>query len=316
MNLYNTGQIAECKTLQSVRDRYDIFSLFQKVKTKGDWNRLSKELNINGGVLCRAIEEAKLIYDYPIISNYGSKVTPLSRLKTNKERRLFFEKYDITKLGCRELYTLVKEWRVLLEKNPRFLLTDEQQDLIIGSTLGDANIRQRDKNCSFRVAHSKKQEEYLILKYNLLKEFTINVPYWSRRKINNHFVETLELSTFTHQVFNFYYGLFYKNGKKTITRELLDMLTPRSIAFWICDDGSFDNKQCYIVLCTNSFSFDEHKIIKGYFENVWNLSPTIGFRDKKYYFLRFKQRDTEKLIQIVKPFIPNCMKYKINKKNG
>ena len=49
----------------------------------------------------------------------------------------------------------------------------------------------------------------------------------------------------------------------------------------------------------------------------FGLNPTIGFRDKKYYYLRFKQKDSRKLIEVIKPFIPSCMNYKIGEtKNG
>tara|TARA_Y100000034_G_C6900437_1_gene416314 strand:+ start:2369 stop:3313 length:945 start_codon:yes stop_codon:yes gene_type:complete len=313
MKTYKASSINECKTLQSVRNNYDLFSLSKQVNKRGDWLKLSRSLNINRYVLCRAIEEAKILSNYPNILK--SKTAPLSRLKTNKEKELFFDKYDIDKISVRGLYKLVNEWKNSLEENPRLLLTEQQHDLVVGSALGDSNIRQRDRNCSFRVGHSKKQEKYLRWKYDLLKEFTNLLPSWSKRKINNHIVETLNFSTLTHSVFNFYYKLFYKEGKKTVTRKLLDMLTPRSLAIWICDDGSFDNKQGYVVLCTNSFSLKEHNTIKKYFKEVWNLDPKIGFRDKKYYYLRFKQNDTKELIKIISPFIPKFMKYKIGEEN-
>lgn len=70
-----------------------------------------------------------------------------------------------------------------------------------------------------------------------------------------------------------------------------------------------------IAKVTSIDSLKEHQIIKKYFEKVWDLNPTIGFRDKKYYYLRFKQEDTRKLISIIKPFIPNSMKYKIGERN-
>ena len=313
MDSYKASSITEHRTLQSVRDNHDIFNLSKQFNKRGDWNKLSEELNINRNALSRAVEEANILSIYPHILK--SKVVPLSRLKTDKEKKLFFDKYNIDEISVKELYKLVKEWRGLLEKDPRILLTNEQHDLIVGSTLGDANVRQRDKNCSFRVGHSRKQEEYLKWKYNLLKEFTIRFPYWERRNVNERIVETLNFSTFTHHVFNFYRKLFYGTGRKAVTRELSNMLTPRSLAVWICDDGSFGKRDKYIILCTNSFSLDEHKIIKKYFEEVWNLSPTIGFRDKKYYYLRFKKKDTEKLIRIISPFILEDMKYKIGKKN-
>jgi len=55
--------------------------------------------------------------------------------------------------------------------------------------------------------------------------------------------------------------------------------------------------------------------MKKFFNEKFGLNPTIGFRDGKYYYLRFKQDDSKKLIEIVRPFIPESMKYKIGEKN-
>ncbi|MFH1209922.1 MAG: LAGLIDADG endonuclease [archaeon] len=300
--------------LNSVRNNYDIFELSEQVKKRGDLNNLSKHLNIERHVLNRAIKEARMLSILPKMMK--AKVTPLSTLKVSRERDLFLNEYDINKISCRELYKIIKKWRISLEKDPKILLTNEQHDLIIGSTLGDANIRQRNENCSFRVSHSLKQKEYLYWKYNTFKEFTLSLPYLNKRGFNNLKLETLDLSTFTHRVFNFYRKLFYKKGRKIVTRGLLNMLNPRSLAVWICDDGSFCVKQKYIILCTNSYSLEEHKIIKEYFKDSWNLDPTIGFRDKKYYYLRFNKNDTKKLIEIIEPFVHNSMKYKVGKNNA
>jgi len=51
------------------------------------------------------------------------------------------------------------------------------------------------------------------------------------------------------------------------------------------------------------------------FNGKFGLDPIIGFRDGKYYYLRFKQEDTKKLIEIIKPFIPSSMLYKIGGRN-
>ena len=110
--------------------------------------------------------------------------------------------------------------------------------------------------------------------------------------------------------------IFYnKSGTKIVTKELLEKINPRSLAIWLCDDGSYCQAQKYIILCTNSYSLEEHKLMKKYFKDFLSLDPTIGFRDKKYYYLRFKVEDTKKLVEIVKPFIIPSMKYKIGEEN-
>lgn len=302
------------KGLPIARRVLDFKSLKGKIEKRGDLIKLSRQFNIEKSTLCRGLEEVRILSYFPKISK--SKSTPLSTIKFRRELKIFAKHYNINKLEVRQLYKSVFEWRKKLEKNPKILLTPLQHDLIIGSTLGDASIRQREKNCNFRVGHTGKQKEYLLWKYNILKEFTLSEPQWNIRKLNCHTIKTLELATATHYVFSYYRKLFYKKSIKKITKEVLDLLTPRSLAIWLCDDGSYDNRQGYIVICTNSYTLKEHKIMKRYFEKMWGLSPTIGFRDKKYYFLRFKQEDSKKLIKIIKPYIPKFMGYKIGEKNA
>ncbi|MEK6933136.1 MAG: hypothetical protein AABW56_05085, partial [Nanoarchaeota archaeon] len=107
--------------------------------------------------LLRAINEAKILSLFPKISK--SKSSPLSTIKIYRELELFAKYYNINKIAARHFYKSVKEWRKKLEENPKILLTSIQQDLVIGSTLGDGYIRQRQKNCNFRVGHTKKQEK-------------------------------------------------------------------------------------------------------------------------------------------------------------
>lgn len=311
---YTAENNEKIRDLPTLREEYDFEVLSGKVKKRGDLIKVSRELSVNRSVLSRAIYEKRILSLLPGINK--SKVTSLSTMKVNREVKEFANIYDVYKLSARKLYRAVRDWRKRLMLNPRLLLTDLQHDLIIGSTLGDAYVRQRNKNCNFRVAHSEKQERYLLWKYEILKEFTLSPPVWGLRQFKNlREIKTLELSTFTHPAFKFYRELFYINGKKKITQGALDLLNSRSLAVWICDDGSYDNRQGYIVLCTNYFSLEEHKIMKKYFQDVWKLDPTIGFRDNKYYYLRFKQEDSSKLISIIKPFIPNGMGYKIGEKN-
>ncbi|MBI2673607.1 hypothetical protein HYX19_05060 [Candidatus Woesearchaeota archaeon] len=303
------------KDLPNARKVLDFETLKNNTKKKGSLIKLSHQLNIEEDTLIRAINEAKISALFPGILK--SKADPLSRIKVQRELELFVKYNNIHKLEVRHLREAILKWNKNLEENPRILLTELQHDLIIGSTLGDAYVRQREKNCNLRIGHTKAQEEYLLWEYNIFKEFTKSKPIWNLRKLNSHIIETLELATFTHPVFNYYRKLFYDRfGKKKVTRQILDLLSPQSLAIWICDDGSYDNRQGYIVLCTNSYSLGEHQIIKEYFQEVWQLNPTIGFRDKKYYYLRFKQGDSKKLIRIIRPFMPNMMKYKIGEKNG
>ncbi len=311
---YTGEDIKVLEGLEGVRENFDVVELSRKIQKKKDFLVLSQELKIKPRSLKLAVEEGRILSFFPKI--HKSKANALSRLKTNRELRLFSNKYNVYEISARKLYKLVKKWNLDIQKNPLIVLSQKEHDLIIGSLLGDASIRRRERYSCFRVSHSIKQRKYINHKLNMLDNFKISEFQERKRIINAVEVNMIHLTTYTHPVFNYYRNLFYQNNIKKITREILNQLNPRSLAIWICDDGSYDNRQGYIILCTNSYSLEEHKLIKQFFNEKFRLDPTIGFRDGKYYYLRFKQGDSKKLIKIIEPFIPKSMLYEIGGKNG
>jgi len=306
---YDASKIKVLEGLEGVRKRFDVVELSRRIKKKGDILILSEELKIKPRSLQLAFDEGRILRLIPNVQK--SKASILARLRTDREIRIFNKKHNFNKVSPKKLIKLIRQWKEDIQKDPFLLLNKEEHDLIIGSLMGDASIRQREKNSCFRVAHSIKQKEYIEGKLNLLKHFNISEFEQRKRIINEREVNMIHLSTKTHPVFNYYRNLFYIGGRKKVTLEILNQLNPRSLAIWICDDGSYDNRQGYIVLCTNSFSLNEHNLMKKFFNEKFGLDPTIGFRDGKYYYLRFKQDDSKKLIEIIKSFIPNSMLYKI-----
>jgi len=306
---YSAQDIKVLEGLEGVRKKYDVIEISRKIKKKGDSLILSKELKIRPRILSSAKNEGRILSILPNIDK--SKAGILAGLKTDREIKILAKKYDNFKdISARNLIKLINKWKKEIQNNPLLLINQEEHDLIIGSLIGDASIRKRERNSCFRVAHSIKQKDYINSKLSILKEFQISEFNERTRIINERKFTMINLSTKTHQVFNYYRNLFYQNNKKIITKDILKQLNPKSLAYWVCDDGSYDNRQGYIILCTNSFSLEEHKLIKEFFNKKFGLDPTIGFRDKKYYYLRFKQKDSKKLIKIIKPYIHKSMLYK------
>tara|TARA_Y100000310_G_scaffold31664_1_gene30005 strand:+ start:5460 stop:6407 length:948 start_codon:yes stop_codon:yes gene_type:complete len=306
---YGADSIKVLEGLEGVRKNFDVIELSRKIKKKGDVLILSKELKIRPRILGSAVAEGRVLRIFPEIQK--SKASILASLKTDREIEIFLSKYLINELPARKLIKLIRKWNDSLSKDPRKLITQKEHDLILGTLMGDAYVRQREKNSCLRFSHSLKQKDYSKWKSDKLKVFGISECREVKRKINERFICALDFATKTHPVFNYYRNLFYGTGKKVITKEILDQLTPRGLAIWICDDGSYSKTQDYIILCTNSFSLEEHELIKKFFNDKFGLDPTIGFRDGKYYYLRFKKDDTQKLIKIIKPFLPQSMLYKI-----
>ena len=306
---YGAESIKVLEGLEGVRQKYDLIELSKKIKKKGDILILSNELKIKPKSLQLAKDEGRILNLLPNLQK--SKAGIMARLRTDREVRIFSKEYDLGNISARKLIKLIRKWNQQIQKQPELLVPEREHDLILGTLLGDASIRQREKNSCLRFSHSIRQKDYCGWKRRELNNFNISEFREVRRKIGKGFIDAVDFSTKTHPVFNYYRNLFYKDGIKRVTKELLAQLSPRSLAIWVCDDGSYETKQGYIILCTYSFSLEEHKLLKEFFNEQFGLNPTIGFRDGKYYYLRFKKDDSKKLIEIIKPFIPQPMLYKI-----
>ncbi len=222
---YGAKQIKVMEGLEAVRNKYDLVELRKRIKRKGDVLVLSRELKIRPRILSSAVTEGRILRLLPGIQK--SKAGILNSLRTDREVKLFAAKYELNDISARKLINLIKKWNISIQKNPRVLLTEEEYDMIIGSLLGDASIRQRERNSCFRFSHSVRQKDYAKWKAMKLYNFNISEFREVKRKFKNKFIHAIDLSTKTHSVFNYYRDLFYKNGKKTITREVLSQLSPR-----------------------------------------------------------------------------------------
>jgi len=99
---------------------------------------------------------------------------------------------------------------------------------------------------------------------------------------------------------------------KIVPDWLLDRLDEKGIAIWLMDDGSIYNKNNnnYISIHTNSYDLETHyKFVEKF--KKYNIECTIH-KTRKYCYLNFNSENSQKLIQLVKPFIHNSMLYKIN----
>lgn len=211
-----------------------------------------------------------------------------------------------------------KKW-LSFKKN--LSLSSLQKDLILGSMLGDGTMRKGEnaKNVNFKIEHGLKQRNYTFWKYNLLKSFVLTPPKISFRykKENGKLVKypkSYWFRTVRHQEFTRIYNKFYtkdgyKNGRKIIPKDLVKSLNPFSLAVWIMDDGSYNNKR--IDISTYSFTLKEIKFLQNVFlENFGVVSSFYKDRDKGYRIF-FNQKETSKIIKTISPYIINSMKYKI-----
>jgi len=190
-------------------------------------------------------------------------------------------------------------------------LTKKQNDLIMGTLLGDAYARVgKGRHANITISQSIK--EYTRWKYNILKP-------WCRSGIKKSKTQYI-FCTISHPVFDKFFNMFYLNGRKEVTTRILNNLSDLSLAVWFMDDGTccrsrYNGKLKNSIyfsyqLRTDGFSYKENILIRNWLNKKYDIKPTICMQRGNPY-LSFNKANAEKLINIIRPHVIPELSYKI-----
>jgi hypothetical protein len=198
-----------------------------------------------------------------------------------------------------------------------FSLTPEDIGLIIGAVLGDGCLAYSEKRdeAYFTVMHGIAQKEYVEHKHNILEKLCL---------MNVKEIETdgyskgiaYYFSTIWHPDLAKLYKMIYINGIKSVSPDILELLTIAGFVWWFFDDGSLSKNLQQYSLATCQFPLEQQKLIREYlFDKLDIYSTIIKTYNKKaqkyYYSLYIPTRSNERLASYLKSFSIPCMNYKI-----
>jgi hypothetical protein len=156
------------------------------------------------------------------------------------------------------------------------------RDMLVGAILGDAHIHKTGLDKAFiSFEQSKKKGEYIQHLQTLAKEElplineTIKEYIRNDSRYNNNTNTSLYFRTQSLEQLKPLADLFLdESGKKVIPINIADYLTPRSLAFWIMDDGQ-QVKKGGVTLCTDSYNSEEINILREAIKAKFNIDTSI-----------------------------------------
>ncbi|MGC8606348.1 MAG: C2H2-type zinc finger protein [Vulcanisaeta sp.] len=198
-------------------------------------------------------------------------------------------------------------------------LTEEQREIVLGTVLGDGYLSippPRAKNARLTVVHALSQYEYLMWKYSKLKNIVKSPPRLERNTKYGAYGDVYRFQTICHPELTEIYKVAYVNGRKTITREFLNMIkTPTALAVWFLDDGSISmGKNGYIVISlhTEGYTLEENRELVQWLKTNWDLTFSIS-QYRNYYFLHTpNMREAKKFLELIKPIALEAFPGKVN----
>ena len=137
-------------------------------------------------------------------------------------------------------------------------LSRKQEQILVGTLLGDAHLEKNGTNVRLRIDHKESQKDYLKWKQSEFK----NLPCGESRLVsgfdrrNGKTYRHWHFSTYSLKIFNSYRRIFYKDKIKIVPRNIMKLMySPLSLAVWFMDDGHKRTDCNALRLSTDSFCF-------------------------------------------------------------
>jgi len=112
------------------------------------------------------------------------------------------------------------------------------------------------------------------------------------------------------ELWKLWYPNFPLNGRKVLPEMELQKLDELGLAVWYQDDGCYSYGQHCCLLCINGFKGQE-QVIQSWFEERWELNPSIRYTTSNHPFLQFSVKDSDKLLRLIAKHIHPSMSYKL-----
>lgn len=194
-------------------------------------------------------------------------------------------------------------------------LTKRQEEILLGSILGDGGIYPSTSNetsCCYYTKQSKTRKGYLFWLYEELKSICCSSP--KQRKDNGQwYLRSRYLKNF--------YSLrqkFYPHGVKIVPSDIETMLTsPLALAIWYMDDGTLDYRpgyHCSFLISTHSFSdYGVKKLVEVLGKNFGIKASMYKdiIRGISYPRIYIGAEGRNRFIKSISPYILKCFQYKL-----
>ena len=210
---------------------------------------------------------------------------------------------------------------------------EKNRSVIYGAMLGDATIPIAEgRNTLLQIAHGVDQKDYLFHKYEMLKA----VAHPPRFGDYGTHGRRWSFNTVRHKAWQKVWSVFHENSKKrtragrtyipkVITKTILASLDDKGVALWWVDDGfvSFGwNEETsqwreFGKLSTCDFTFEENELALQWFREVYGATGTVHLQrvqksERTYPIIYFSWQECLKIFGRISPFVPECMKHKID----
>ena len=196
-------------------------------------------------------------------------------------------------------------------KNQKLFVGDREEEILLGSILGDASILKKGM---IQFEQGSAQKEYLEWKRIQLATIVSGKKIYKTRRERESVISYSYKFT-TRQFFRSWRDKFYPQGKKVISPDLVKSITPLGLAVWYMDDGCLvNNYSC--VIAADSFDTESIIALRNILDCKYGIKTRLRAKKKQgqavvQYRLCVGGLNLVKFFNLIRPFIIPSMRYKI-----
>jgi hypothetical protein len=274
-----------------------------RVNTLKTWHdQLSLKINSFNETVHTNYNHKRTLTKEEFSSVYDESLTDLEMSVKAKVSRRQFSKLKLL-YGYNKVVNKVK-----VQNKEVICLKDYSEQALLGIMLGDGHLRKGvNRNTHGTMAHSIKQRDYLLHKYDLFKDISTGIKYYNAICSNNgRRYKACKFYLLSNPYLNKFYDNLYINNKRELTQWYIDKYTYISLAYHFMDDGS-KSKNGY-VLHTYAFAIKDINSFRSMLKKRFSLKTTLR-KDNTVYI---KKESVNIFNKHVVKYIHKSMLYKLH----
>jgi len=195
----------------------------------------------------------------------------------------------------------------------------KQHQIVLGTTLGDGHLSLKGVNAQMITSCKMPDKQYIDWKFKEVESTGLFRPPFSHIgksfRVDNY--ESWRLESRRHPYFTGIHSLLYYQGRKKLTKPLLEQLEPLGLAVWYMDDGNLSHQRTPRISLAG-FPEEEvaltRDILGEKFGLNFRLSKSIGgILHRERWTLRMNSKESHEFFHLIGEYISEipCMSRKI-----
>lgn len=196
-------------------------------------------------------------------------------------------------------------------ENQELILSNIQEEVLMGTILGDAHINLQRKNAWVKFEQGNNQYDLIKWKHNIFSNMSSPIKLNIRQpdKRTGNIYKSYSFYLKSNPALNIFYNKFYQDHIKIIPFSILNKYTELSLATHIMDDGSRNGNS--IILNMQCFQTNEVENFGVFLNDKFNIKCKLRFNREKP-ILTINSTSLNLVKFLTDKYIIESMKYKVS----